>query len=737
MQESIINTDQESVRKRIDAINSRIWSALGNDLNEELRELGHAKQLSRKISYRNGLADTLLNEGWCHSYLGNQKKSFGLFREAGNLYKGCGNTEGLLKSMNATGLLYADHAMYERALGHYRKGLTIARESGNIERISAFLGNIGDLYLKIKRYDDALKYNQDSYELTKKSGNKQHLAINFSDRGSIYLKKGDIDRALTYLFKACDISKKNNNFNDYLESMNLVCEAYLAAGDIDKAESYIRICKQSAREKKIKFQIINACINSGFLNLKKNRLNDSLNDFKEAYDISMKLSYKVMLDTIYKGLYNASKQSGDLESALRFKEEYDAYREENFSSETRNKIGILSTEFRLRQSAQEKEIYEQHHNELKYKNRELKKSHQAIKRISGIGQEIISTLDIEEAVFKLYDSIYKLMDSTIMGLAVYDKEQERVKCRVLIENHEQIQNITVSIHEENSYAATAIRENKDIVVNDISSAADKSNLIYFNSSSDKNAESLICIPLSNKSGVIGILMVQSYEKNSYTEQHLELLKAIGSYLVSTMENSMKHEKVQELNRLLAAEKQELIGANKKIEFLANHDHLTGLPNRRLFMELIDQSIKECRRNNKSFSLFYMDLNRFKEINDIYGHDTGDQVLKYASRVFVETLREVDIVARLGGDEFIILCPDMKEKKDCITIASKIIENLGKKTSILDNQSGISVSIGMSVFPDDSDERPELIKKADSAMYIAKKTDTCDYFFYHDMEHVSD
>ena len=161
-------------------------------------------------------------------------------------------------------------------------------------------------------------------------------------------------------------------------------------------------------------------------------------------------------------------------------------------------------------------------------------------------------------------------------------------------------------------------------------------------------------------------------------------------------------------------------AEKKLEFLAHNDTLTGLPNRRLFLEHLNQSLARARRDRLRSAVLFMDLDRFKAVNDTYGHEIGDLLLQEAARRIQGALRETDIVARLGGDEFTVLLGGNTDAGTARRIAGKIIEALCQPFPLKGHDCRIGSSIGISVFPDHDDDPEALLKKADTAMYAVKR-----------------
>jgi diguanylate cyclase (GGDEF)-like protein len=157
-----------------------------------------------------------------------------------------------------------------------------------------------------------------------------------------------------------------------------------------------------------------------------------------------------------------------------------------------------------------------------------------------------------------------------------------------------------------------------------------------------------------------------------------------------------------------------------IRRLAYYDSLTGLPNRQLFSELLHKAVAHAQRHKRLLSVSFLDLDCFKNINDTFGHIVGDQLLKgVADRLKLCCGRDQDTVARWGGDEFVILLSDLDEPQEAVSLAQKIIEAFDQPVILPDCELAITISIGISLFPEDGDNGDALIKNADFAMICAK------------------
>jgi len=175
--------------------------------------------------------------------------------------------------------------------------------------------------------------------------------------------------------------------------------------------------------------------------------------------------------------------------------------------------------------------------------------------------------------------------------------------------------------------------------------------------------------------------------------------------------------------------EEQIAHAARVEYLAYHDGLTTLPNRSLFSKLLGQSTAEARRAGRQMAVLFLDLDRFKHINDTLGHEAGDELLQEVAARLKHCLRESDLVARLGGDEFVALLPELNEERYAATVAQKILAAIARPFLLLGQEFRITASIGISIYPQDGLDEQTLTKNADIAMYKAKEEGKNNFQFY--------
>ena len=160
-------------------------------------------------------------------------------------------------------------------------------------------------------------------------------------------------------------------------------------------------------------------------------------------------------------------------------------------------------------------------------------------------------------------------------------------------------------------------------------------------------------------------------------------------------------------------------AEERIQYLAHHDYLTNLANRACLVDRAEQALRLAQRNQRHMAIIFIDLDRFKPINDLYGHYVGDQVLCRIAERLQNTVRASDTVCRQGGDEFVILLPEYQQQSNLVQLAHKLLSRIEQPCAILGHQLTLSASIGIATYPEDGQHLDEIIQQADAAMYRAK------------------
>ncbi len=204
--------------------------------------------------------------------------------------------------------------------------------------------------------------------------------------------------------------------------------------------------------------------------------------------------------------------------------------------------------------------------------------------------------------------------------------------------------------------------------------------------------------------------------------------SIFYYLYSRKYETFVEKLNLELERMVLKKTKEIQSQNDELEYVANHDLLTELPNRLLFLDRLKQSIKHTKRNGGTLSVLFLDLDRFKEVNDRYGHEIGDKLLQNIAKRLHTKVREVDTISRFGGDEFTMTIEETDENQTMVVV-NKIMSLMKEVFLINEIEINTTFSIGISKFPSDGETYDVLLRNADTAMYKAKEKGKNTYEFY--------
>jgi diguanylate cyclase (GGDEF)-like protein len=326
---------------------------------------------------------------------------------------------------------------------------------------------------------------------------------------------------------------------------------------------------------------------------------------------------------------------------------------------------------------------------------DLDKTLQNLSLLYSIGKAMNYISDLKKLLHFILGQAIEITSAEKGSLMLYDMETDQLNIRVLagMEDHtfqEKVNNNEIecrSFKPGEGIAGRVFLNAKPIVVNNI-----KEDEVFIDSAGSY-VSSITCIPMVVYNDVIGVINVTNKRHGmEFTDDDVEMLKAVAD--------------------------QAAVAINKaQLWDMAVTDSLTGLYVRRYFMVKLQEELLRAERYNNILSIVMADLDEFKNINDTYGHDAGDRVLKAIGQFLQNNIRDVDVVARYGGEEFVIMIPEAA--KDAAYILS---ERLRKQFSELkfENLPTITASLGIATFPYDATELEDLIKKADSAMYAAKR-----------------
>ncbi|MCO7224880.1 diguanylate cyclase [Pleionea sp. CnH1-48] len=321
-----------------------------------------------------------------------------------------------------------------------------------------------------------------------------------------------------------------------------------------------------------------------------------------------------------------------------------------------------------------------------------------IELLGTIGQEITASRDIEDIFHRVYLNVSQLMDTHVFLVGLINKERQRIDIKFYIENGMVSNEFFYELNDTNRPAVWCVSQRKELLINMSDELYQYVDVIQAPVAGGMS-ESVVYMPLMMKNEVLGCLSVQSLEKNKYDSHDVRILKTISAYASIAVDHAMAHDSLKKASLI---------------------DFLTQLPNRRAFTDKAEFLLKGFARQPNPMSFAIADIDHFKAVNDTYGHDCGDLVLKKVAETFKERLREQDVVARWGGEEFVFMFPNTD-----VHGATVLLESLRQELEKVEVHYGeaalkVSATFGVGQVQDNT-ELEAIIDKIDAALYQGKQT----------------
>ena len=330
---------------------------------------------------------------------------------------------------------------------------------------------------------------------------------------------------------------------------------------------------------------------------------------------------------------------------------------------------------------------------------ELKKKVEELSAFNEIGKALTSTLDLRKVLDIIMEKISELFKPKNWSLLLLDDARRQLHFEIAVgEGADQLADVRLNLGE--GIAGWVAENAEPLLISDAYSdprftptADEKTNV---------RTQSIICVPLKSKGQVLGVIeIINQLESRSFRIEDLTLLKTLADYAAIAIENARFFNKVQELTIT---------------------DDMTNLYNSRFLQQQIDAEIQRARRFHSKFSLVFFDLDRFKAINDTYGHLIGSKVLRESADIVRGCLRDIDVPTRYGGDEFVLLLPQT-DREEALACTERILKAINDHVFAADEGLDIKLtaSFGIATYPDDALSKVDIIRLADNAMYHVKET----------------
>lgn len=330
--------------------------------------------------------------------------------------------------------------------------------------------------------------------------------------------------------------------------------------------------------------------------------------------------------------------------------------------------------------------------------RDLSRPDEALEILREVGKALTSTLDLDQLLGVIMEMVAKLYEPGNWSLLLVDEEKGELYFTIAVgEKTEKLKGLRLKMGE--GIAGWVAEHGETVIIND--AYQDPRFARWFDAQSGFKTESVVCVPLVSKGRVLGVIELLNIARVNQSQQHLTMLAALSDFAAIAIENARYVQRIRELSIL---------------------DDCTTLYNARHMHTLLETEISRAIRYNTPFSVIFLDLDHFKEINDHYGHLVGSRLLGEIGQTIKYSLRTVDWAVRYGGDEFVIILP-RASKEDAAQVTRRLQRTLNSTKFFRKEGLNIKVtaSFGVATYPDDALNKEDLLRMADHAMYHIKNT----------------
>jgi len=731
-----MNLDPATIRT-IDELNDSSWNVMLKDPAKAADIATHALDLSRRCQYDKGRASALLNSAWCHLFLSDLSGAESIASEALELYNTMDNLLGLSLGYNLMGSVFHQRGDFDKALEWFMKSLEIAKSLGRKDREAAALNNVGEVLKDSGEIQEALTYFMRASEAMKAMGDEKTDGVEIEPNvlvniGESFLALGETENASSYLELALDSAEAVEDAGTQARTLKALAHVAKRRGSVKDAQDLFSRALEIAQSSGQVLIASEAMTENAELLIETGNLTEALRLLELALETTGNAGAKRNVPECYRLRSLAREYLGDIASALadykRYKEALDDLSDERVARLVHN----AEARYELESAKKEAEIFRLRNVELKERRAELERTNARLHAVTEIGREITASLDMETVARIVHRRLGELLDATDFSLALLDSATDRIVFRLFIQGNVESPVFSIPADSKDSFSAWVIAHGEPLLIKDAPLEYGK----YINASGFRkgtDTSSLLFTPLFSGSRVVGAIGIQSMQPQAYSGEDLKLIGALASFVSVALENSRVHEELRKVNLALQTEKSELERLTRKVSHIANHDGLTGLPNRLLLAELLDTALKRSRRVKKLVAVMYMDLDDFKPINDKYGHRAGDIALVVVSNRLKQVLRASDTVARVGGDEFVAIVTDLDSKLTASLVADKLVVSCSQPMDVGGTECRVGVSVGIAFYPDDGVKAEELLRHADDALYQVKRRGKNGFAFYNGNE----
>lgn len=601
--------------------------------------------------------------------------------ESFQIYESLNAVDGMIPVCNALMCMYFCTGLYTESQEWGIKGLQLSEGVEDQKYVAHLLGNTVIHYLRLEKYKEARDVQEKVNALNIKTTKMNELVF-LQTEAELCLVEGNLKKANLILE---DVIKRSYELGypiAFADSFRLKARLLYMLGEEAESELNFQKSEEITIEYHLEQEKLKTYLEWAKICLQQKRYEKAEDCLLKSYQHANRKVDPLFFSQLCGTLIELYKAMNDFEKALQYYE---------IKYEHEKTLELARTELWGKKITQQMSVYE-----LQI----VKELYDELQIISTIGQSLTTNLGYKQLLLRIHDELANLIKSNVMAITELNKEEESLKYAIYMRDGDYVDSGHIQLNDENSLGVYCIKHKKSLLINDLLTEykhyhleKDKTILLQ------KGIQSLLCCPLLIQDEVKGYITIQSYEKNQYSKRDLSKLSILASYIAIALENAKLY---------------------KKADYLARYDGLTGLNNRIQVLKKGQKMLKSAQTEH--CSVLMLDIDHFKNINDTFGHQVGDEVIRKVGALLAKKVSKKTHIGRYGGEEFVIFLQGAKEC-DALGFAEIIREELlGLKVKKLKNYlSSITASFGVYEYERGSLSVEEGIHFADIAMYHSKTT----------------
>lgn len=627
-----------------------------------------------------------------------------------------------IKFRNGYGAIFSRLGRYQDAVEQFGEGLKQAREIGWKSEVGKFLVNLGEVSLLMGDTAQALSLELEAEKLIPELPDGSRYAIDvYYNLAEAQARNGQMEDAERSYRRSLETATAVGNTVSEVEARVRLGSILAGHGHEIEALSIIEEALRLSRDSGFPLQEVASLLACGRIEQSLGRLEEATQHYQTA--VEMADSHKMgdllpsaleALSTVRAAAYRFDDAYHDLRKSVEAAQAWS-------SSEAARTLAELAAGYRLERVKREAEVE-------KVRREGLESVNERLRVVTRIGRSLTQSLEPRDILMRMWNELSTSIDLNWLGFGIYSPDSGVVEFPGWIESGLLQDAHSVFLSDESSLAALCVREKRVLYYatsEEARSALGENSLIAFGAvpatSGTVRAESILFLPLFREDDIVGVMTVQSTRDHAYSNDVIEMLEAVASFTAIAVENARIMIRLNELNQSISGEKEQVEKVALASSWLAEHDSLTGLSNRRFLERVLDENIRLATLEDRCIAVFFIDLDEFKNVNDEHGHGAGDRTLGVVATRLLSVFRGGDYVARVGGDEFVVVAPGVESAKDVALMADKVVTSFYEPITIAEGLIPVSISVGIALFPEHGRSSQELIRRADEAMYLVKRT----------------